>query len=459
MEDVTTSAPASGAPESFGAMFDAAVADDTSADTTSETTEQVEDTDAGELTEETSDALPAEADNEQVEEPEAAAEETAEPPKPEGIEEDGVKERVRADGRKEYVLKESRYKNFHEAYTAIRDVVEPVIGEPLTREAIEARQNAFVDQQSIITDFLSGDPSNETNVLNFFAEIAGKAKQAGEVAHDPLVNLAARIPDFFGNNQQAYTALAKPILQGEFASLKQIARDRVAANKDDDALALSIEHIEKALFGQHEPREKFLKAPDPVDARLREVEERERRLNEQQTSERQRQWTEFSKQTNTDIRTSVTGAVDEALKDVAKSYEAFPEDFKAVKDSLHREFNERTRSDAAWQAQLKALTRKAQIAATPSARDAVKAELIAKFKAKAAYLLDPVRNESVKGILSRRAAQIKSTSDAQHQRLATAAAQRQPGAPGAAVPQNAQSAKPNGSGAKAFSDFFDKALA
>jgi hypothetical protein len=381
------------------------------------------------------DADPAEAGDGQGQEPEPAAEEAVDAAKPEETE-DGVRERVRADGRKEYVLKESRYHTVYGAYKAAQEA-EGVLGEPLTREVVESRQNAYVDHQGLIQEFLSGDASSEANVLNFFAQVADAARKNGEVAHDPLANLAARIPDFFASNQSAYTALARPIVQGELTHLKTMARELMARDPNNDALALSIEHIEKALFNEFEPREKFLKAPDPVDLRERQLAEREARLNSQEATERQRQWADFSKQATAEIKSTVIGAVDEALKDVAKAYEAFPHDFKAVKDQLHREFTERTRNDAAWQSQLKALTRKAQIAATPSAREAVKAELLARFKAKAAYLLDPARNESVKGILTSRAAQMKTASDAKHQRLATGAAQRAPGAPGAAVSQSA----------------------
>lgn len=464
MDDVVTST-APGVSTEFSALFDSAVSESSTAETATEdtsTTEQVDtsaetDTSAEETGNE--EIVSAEADDSAGEESAPVTEETVQPEEPKTAEgEPDIKLKVK-NGKEYFDVPRSRWEgSIYPGYKAAQEA-ESVIGEPLTREAIETRQNAYVDQQSIVADFLSGDASAEANVLSYFAQIADAARKNGEVAHDPLANLAARIPDFFAKNQQAYSALATPVLKNELAHLKQVARDRVKANKDDDGLALSIEHIERALFNQYEPREKFLQTPDPVDARLREIEERERRLNEIETNSRKQQWTEFSKQTNTEIRDTVTSAVDAALKDVAAAYEQFPEDFSAVKRMLREEFNERTKKDAAWQANIQSLVRKAQNSATPSAREAVKKDLLARFKAKAEYLLDPVRNESVRGILQKRAASMKAASDAKHKRLATAAAQREPGAPGTAVPQNAKQIKPNGSGTKAFTDFFDAALA
>jgi hypothetical protein len=425
---------------SEGLSWDSVDFNDTSADTASVegTEEGVEATEEIDGADESVETEAVEENDGAVEESEqAAAEETAQT---EAGDADYV-ERERY-GKKEWVFKASRGETIYNAYKVAQQA-EGVIGEPLTTEAVQARQDAYIDQQSMINDFLSGDPSYEGRVLEFFAGIADQAKQNGEVGHDPMVNLASRMPEFFRKNEQAYKALAVPVLRHQIDALKQVARERVASNKDDNALALSLQWIEKALFGEHTPLEKMLAAPDQVDARLKQLEEREARLNQVESGRRQQEWQSFVKQTNEDVRSTITAAIEGALKDIAPSYEKFPEDYAAVKRSLHQDFVEQMKGNAAWQAQLSAISRRAQNATSPSAREQAKKDLISKYKANAESWADPARNSTVKNLLSRRAAQIKQESDAKHKRLATAAAKREPGSTGTPVKQSAKSL-PNG---------------
>jgi hypothetical protein len=128
---------------------------------------------------------------------------------------------------------------------------------------------------------------------------------------------------------------------------------------------------------------------------------------------------------------------------VLKSYEKFPTELQGVKDLLRNEFHASLKKDPAWQQYLANQTRKAANAPTPAVRDAISADLETRSKAKAIYWADPQRNPRVKEILSQRAAAIKATSDARHQRHAVGAARRDPGAVGVPVKRTVQQT-PNG---------------
>lgn len=371
------------------------------------------------------------------EEPAPAKEE---PPKDENGEElpDGVRV-VDKNGVKEFRLREGRYRAFHESYKTAQ-AVEEILGEPLTPEAIEARHSAFVAQEAMIADFMSGDPGSESRFLENLAKWSQSARESGEVEHSPLRNIANRLPEFLlrSGDTEGFEAMAAPVFR---AQLDQLYQEAAAPGNED--LFASLQHLDKRLFGSFKKRAEIT-APDPLLKRKAELDAQEARIKHVDAQRSQRELAAWQAKTGEQIRSTVDEAIAEHLGPaVLKSYDKFPTELTAVKNLLRSEFQASLKNDSAWQQYLATIERRAANAKNPEVREAITAEARSKYKAKAAWWANPARNPKVKEILSQRAASIKATSDANHQRHATSAARREPGTAGA-PPRQTVRETPNG---------------
>lgn len=410
---------------------------------------------AGSTFEQELDAIDVEPPVEEAEEVPAAEEPPAEEAKDPNAEElpEGVSVRDR-NGRKEWVWPEQRGKAIYAGYKNAQ-VAEGILGEELTPEAIEARHNAYIDQEAMISDYLSGEPGAEQRFLGQLANWAKVARDNGEVQHNPLRNLANKLPQFLisSGDTETYEALAAPVFRYQ---LDQLYTEALAPGNED--LLVSLQRIDNRLFGSYKKREE-LSAPDPLAQREAALRTREDKIKQ---ADQQRQKAEYSAWQDTAIeklRDGVSaGIIDRLGADVLKSYEKFPTELQGVKDLLRNEFHAAMKKDVAWQQYLTNQTRKAANATARPVRDAITADLETRAKAKAIYWADPVRNPKVREILSQRAAAIKATSDARHNRHAIGAARREPGAVGMPVKQALRD-KPNGGNTKdAWAAALDAAL-
>jgi hypothetical protein len=365
----------------------------------------------------------------------------AEPPKDENGEElpEGVQVREK-NGKKEWVWPEGRAKGIYAGYKNAL-AAEGILGEELTTQAIETRHNAWLDQEAMISDYLSGEPGAEGRFLGQLANWAKTAQDNGEVQHNPLRNIAHQLPKFFieQGDTASYEAMAVPVFRHE---LDQLYEEAAAPGNED--LFASVQRIDNRLFGRYKKREEVSTQADPLAKREAEIAARENKLKEADTKRRQGEYSAWQDTTTAKMREAISaGIIDRLGPDVLKSYEKFPTELQGVKDLLRNEFHASLKKDPAWQQYLANQTRKAANAPTPAVRDAISADLETRSKAKAIYWADPQRNPRVKEILSQRAAAIKATSDARHQRHAVGAARRDPGAVGVPVKRTVQQT-PNG---------------
>lgn len=333
------------------------------------------------------------------------------------------------NGKKELVFKEGRGQTIYDAYKRSQ-IAEQVFGEPLSQETAELRQQSYVNEGRMLADFLSGDPKGETAFLENFATIAEQARENGEIGHDPIFNLAERFPDLLEKiHPDAYDVLVQ---RGARSAIERILipQARQAAATGNKNLLLSIQHVQKALFGQHTPEAELLKTPEPMDERAKSLEARERKLQDFERNQTERAWKDWHSATEKDVSTAVGGVVTERLKDVAESYKPFPKLFEELTGSLQRELKAKLKADAAWQTVLTNKMRAAKNAVSPEVRDAIRKELADRIKAKAGWILDPQRNPTVKQIMTEAAQRAKAQSDATHARRAQSAQRREPGASG-----------------------------
>ena len=433
--------------------YDAMSADLDALDTTTDETasEGAEDAAADEP-ESTDERAPEETEGVEEEpesEPEpAATEEQPVEAKPEGEElPEGVRV-VEKDGKREYRLKESRYKTVYDGYKNAQ-AAEEVFGEMLTPEVAKARQEAFVAQEAMISDFMSGDP----RFIRQLAQWSRFAQENGEVSSNPLRQLATAIPGILNEigDRETLDALAAPMVRESLDFLYNVALER----KDDNLLA-AIQHVDNARFGSYKKREQL--APvDPLTKREQELNAREAKLKERDRNEAQASFGKWQETTSAAIRSAVDQELSTVLEPIKAAYAKFPTDFQAVQDLLHKEFQQKLKGDEAWQARLKRDSNRAANASNPEVRNAVKSDLEAAFRAKAKWFFNPSSNPRVKQILSERASAMKDRSAANHQRQQTAAARREPGSVGTPVPQRV-SEKSNGFGAEGWASAIDEAL-
>jgi hypothetical protein len=375
----------------------------------------------------------AEAPVEEAETEEQPAEEEApvEPAKDENAEElpEGVVIREKANGKKEWVFPENRARSIYSAYKSAQ-AAEDVFGEPLTAELAQSRQNAFIDQESMIADYLSGEPQAEGRFLNQLANWARAAQENGDVQHNPLHSIAGKLPQFLAEagGSEAFEALAAPVFRMQLDALYQ-----EALGEDQKDLFASIQHLDKRLFNTFRKRADIA-VPDPLARREAELSAREAKLKQVDTDRARAEYGTWQAKTKEQIKNTVSEALSERLgPNVIKSYERFPTELQAVKNLLQAEFQAALKKDVAWQTYIDQAGRRAANAKSPDIRDAITADLQARYKAKAIHWADPARNAKVKEILSQRAAAIKANSEANHQRLQKGAERRDPGAIGTPV--------------------------
>lgn len=375
--------------------------------------------------------------------------ETVPPVEPEKVEEakdpnaeelpEGVQVRDR-NGKKEWVWPEARARQIYSAYKTAQ-AVEGILGEELTTEAIEARHNAYLDQEAMIADYLSGEPGAEGRFLKQLAGWAKSAQDNGDVQHNPLQSIAHQLPQFLidAGDIATFESLAAPVFRYQIDQLYKEIR-----TSGDQNLYHSLTRVDERLFGVHQKWEELTAAVDPLAKREAAITERENKIKQADQQRQKAEYGTWQDKAGQTLRDAVAaGIVDRLGAEVIKSYEKFPTELQGVKDLLKNEFHAAMKKDVAWQQYLSNQTRKAANATSPAVRDAITADLETRAKAKAIYWADPQRNPRVREVLSQRAASIKAQSDARHNRHAIGAARREPGAVGTPVRQTLRD-KPNG---------------
>ncbi len=366
----------------------------------------------------------------------------ADPDLPEGV---TVRDK---NGKKEWVFPEARGRNIYGGYKSAQ-AVEQIFGEVLTPEAAQQRQDAYVAQEMMIGDYMSGDP----RFLTQLAQWSQLAQENGEVERSPLRQLVSSLPQMLieMGDRETIDAMAKPLLRHQLDELYE-----VAVQTNDRNLLLSLQHIDNRKF-QTFKKEAELLNPDPLAKREQDVKTREEKLAERDRREAQVSYGKWQEEAVAAVKGAVNDELGKALQPIEASYAKFPTEFAAVKDMLHREFRQRLQSDPAFQATLKREDHRAANAKSPAIREAVKAEMEKQYRAKAQWFFDPTKNPRVKQVFSERANAMKERSAATHQRQQVAASRRDPGSAGSPVPQRV-SDQPNGHGANAWAEEIEKAL-
>jgi hypothetical protein len=329
-----------------------------------------------------------------------------EPPTPEtpAVTEEELPEGARAgkdrQGKEGVFVTKDRWDNtIYASYKTAQQVAE-AIGEPLTLEAIQLRNEAFLGQERLITAIKSGDQAEAANVVGWMLDHGIAAHQNGEVGTDPTVPIA----------QAFYQTLRDKSPDG-YANLRfSAAKDLVgelfehAARTNDPALFNATQHVVRMLSGVsseslkqpngvanlraaaermglafHLPEEmpSLARGADP-NAQLRAENERLRAQVEGRTTSNQAdQFNQWKSATNTAI---ATGQMDEAIKPalapVADAWKDFPNEYQdLVVDRLQKKVDQTLAGDTPFKERIRILGVQAQRATNQAIRDRIAAEI------------------------------------------------------------------------------------
>lgn len=329
-----------------------------------------------------------------------------EPPTPEtpAVTEEELPEGARAgkdrQGKEGVFVTKDRWDNtIYASYKTAQQVAE-AIGEPLTLEAIQLRNEAFLGQERLITAIKSGDQAEAANVVGWMLDHGIAAHQNGEVGTDPTVPIA----------QAFYQTLRDKSPDG-YANLRfSAAKDLVgelfehAARTNDPALFNATQHVVRMLSGVsseslkqpngvanlraaaermglafHLPEEmpSLARGADP-NAQLRAENERLRAQVEGRTTSNQAdQFNQWKSATNTAI---ATGQMDEAIKPalapVVDAWKDFPNEYQdLVVDRLQKKVDQTLAGDTPFKERIRILGVQAQRATNQAIRDRIAAEI------------------------------------------------------------------------------------
>ena len=375
------------------------------------------------------------AESENAAEPESEAEATPPAAQAEQLP-DGVREVTGANGKKEMRLTPSRYETFHGAHKTLREL-EALAGEPITPEAFDVRNRAFIGQERLYGDLLSGEPEAQTKVLGHFIDEAQAALQNGEVGTDPTIGLG-----------QAFYSTLQSKAPDAFAHLRMRAAGDLmnemyaeAQKTGDKNLAISASHIAKALglsYKKDAEITQFLAIPpasaDPVASLRAENQRLQEQLNGRQTTNAAEQWQTWKGSTTKAVTSGVlSDAVLPSLTAERKAWEKFPTQFESlVVAPLNKAVKQTISQDQNFNTRIQLLERSAQRAPSAQKRAEIAEQIKQAYVNRARLAVDAHKA----GILREAAALLKQGSDATHQRRQAAQQQRGPRGPQNPVQQS-----------------------
>jgi hypothetical protein len=390
----------------------------------------------GEVDEPAGDETPADETPVEDEQPDAE-EAPAEPPADPAAElPDGVREVTDAKGKKEMRLTPQRYETFHGAHKTLRQF-EEMIGEPLTPEAFNVRNAAYMGQERLYTDLLSGEPELQSNVLNHFLDEAQRAVDEGEVGANPAISLG-----------QAFYETLQKRSPDAYAHLRmRQATDLVsemyseAHRAGNPALARSASHVAKALglkYKNETEISQYLATPrsadDPVATLQAENQRLKQQIDQGTAATRTEQFQSWQSKTKQEVTTGVLKeAIEPSLTSERKAWEKYPTQFEnLVATPLNKAVRSTILADKNFVNRVTDLDKLAHRATSEQKRNEYAAQIKQLYVNRARLAVDAHKGP----IMREAAALLKQGNDATHARRNTAQEQRRPTGPQSPAPRS-----------------------
>ena len=375
----------------------------------------------------------------------AAEEAKPDPAQPDDLPE-GVEQKITREGKKKFYLPEQVFTDFRSA-ADLRGKLAEIIGEDVTPEAVQDRQNALLAQERLYGDLLSGDPVAQGNVVAYFMDQAREALATGKVASDPMLSLADSFLDAFQKGHpdadaRVLTRSARRVFDDIYSmaadmadgrSVEELQQAATAGDKSaKEALNLlySVQHLDRKVFKNFRKAEEIKpRTSDPLAEERARIQSERAELDKRQTAAASERWTQWQGNTRASVRTAVDSTIDTALADVKGQYAKFPNVLKQVTEGLKAKVLDGIKSDSKWNELVAIETNKAKRAASDQIRQQLADSIVNRHANKAKQII-----AAHKAALLREAVSgLKAQSDATHARRAAAEQHRAPGGGGTPV--------------------------
>lgn len=370
--------------------------------------------------EETEDPSPDDVLNEEV--PEVEDEPIVEAATTEDNLPEGVRKGQDRSGKQGLFVTPERWKAIYDGGYKTLKSLEGIAGEPVTPELFDVYNRAYVGQEKLFGDLLSGDPNAVGSVLSHFLQEGARAMKAGEVGTDPIVPMAQQ---FYSTIQEqhpdAYAALR--IKAGTDLVAEMYTEAAQSGNRN---LWLATGHIAKTLglpFKKSDEMESFASVQtDPVRTLQQENLQLKAKLEGRNTNSQAAQldtWHATTKQAT--LSAILNEAVTPALSDLQAAWgkisggkEAFKD---LVLDRLHSQVLATMKADTRFEGRMK-LLRENAARATSAQRRAEIGEQLKQLHVHRAKLAADIHLPAIKSFAANA---FKERSAANHQRRANGA--------------------------------------
>lgn len=346
---------------------------------------------------------------------------------------DGVRKGQDRSGKQGLFVTPERWKTIYDGgYKALKGL-EAIAGEPVTPDLFKVYNEAYLGQERLFGDLLSGDAKAVGSVLNHFLQEGARAMKDGEVGTDPIVPLAQQFYASIQQHPEAYAALR--MKAGTDLVTEMYAE---AAQSNNRNLWLATGHIAKTLglpFKKSDEMESFAKVQtDPVRTLQQENQTLKAQLNGRNTNTQAAQldtWHATTKQAT--LNAILNEAVTPALSEIQTAWSKIPggkEAFKdLVQDRLHSQVMRTMNEDARFEGRMKLLRDNAARATSAQRR----AEIGEQLKQLHVHRANQAIEAHLPAIKSFAANAFKERNAATHQRRENAANHRAPGGSGTPV--------------------------
>ncbi len=365
---------------------------------------------------------------------------------------EGVRAGKDSNGKPGLFLEPARYEKFHGAYKDVQAFSE-LLGEPLTQEALQVRNDAFHGQERLFADLNSGEAETQGKVIDYLLDQMAGAKERGEVGVDPSVpfakqlfqSLQAKAPDAYAHlRMDAAKAFIGEMFQfasqngdeGLFLSAQNMARQLAGFGKDVNDVAQVRAAAERAGIPFHIKAEmgNLARGADPLQTLRQENEALQARLNGRSGATQAEQFEGWFKTTATNVNSAVLdNAIKPSLASVEKAYEKFPADYqRLVVEPLHREVAKVIAADGNFKATIDRLHAQARRATSAQVRDSIAQQIQSSYVNRAKLAAEAVKRP----ILEFAANSLKGQSDKSHDRRAAAQTRTAPKGTASPVPRS-----------------------
>jgi hypothetical protein len=382
--------------------------------------------------------VPAE---EPVAEPEPEPETEAAPePEPADVQQEALPEGVKRgkdrNGKEGMWLTPQRYETFHGAHKAVQALSE-IVGQPITPDILGTMHGAYLAQERLFNDFLSGDQASQTNLVTGLLDEAVRARNEGEITGNPVIPFT----------QQYMTALKTREPEAYDAALGMAAKDIVeqlytkAAQSGDRNLFLSLGHAAAALglpFKKEAEMQAFFAGkgqPDPLSQAQSEIQSLKAQLTGKSSNSQAEQFASWKAETGKSV---YSGILDNAVKPAVETlkdqgyWKTHPEAFEHhVLNRLHSEVKNVITQDGRFNQTIQLLDQQAQ-RASAQRREAISAQIKEAYVNRAKLAVDSIKGKVLKDAADWAVTNSKSRTD----RLQASQSQRGPKSNGQTVPKS-----------------------